>query len=118
MTVAATFACSLTEAGSGVNMTWAPPAAIGNTASPAQTLQVALISGKTEIAVPPGSIGFVIAPSPNSVVQKSLAFASTDAGGPIATALPTPCDWAGSTAPPANIWITAAAAETVQAFFF
>ena len=115
---AATFAMSLVETGDGVSLTWAPPTAVGNVASPAQTQSVALISGKTQVAVPTGCVGFAVAPSPASVVQKTLAFANTDTGGPISVALPTPYDWVGATSAPASIWITAAAAETVTIYFF
>jgi hypothetical protein len=115
---AATFALSLVISGDGQNLTWAPPAAIGNASSPAQVLTVALISGKVEVALPAGCVGFVLAPSPNSVVQKSMAFASTDAGGPISTAYPSPYDWVGSSAPPANVWFTANAPESATLYCF
>lgn len=115
---AATFAMSLVESGDGVNLTWAPPVAVGSAASPAQTFAVTLSAGKTAVPLPAGCVGFVVAPPPGSVVQKSLGFASSDTGGPISTALPSPFDWVGNSSPATEIWITASAGETVTLYAF
>jgi hypothetical protein len=119
--IAATFAMSLQEVGNGQTLTWAPATPVGNAASPAQTIAVALIDGTIEVAVPPGSIGFVYVPVVQigvAAAQKTLKFASTDAGGPMSVALPTPYDWAGAASPPTNLWFTSNQAESGTLYFF
>jgi len=118
--IAATFVCSLNEVGDGQNTTWVPPVPIGNAASPAVRLSVALIAGKLQVAVPAGSVGFAYVPTlvVGVAVQKTLAFTSTDVGGPMSTTLPTPYDWQGALTPPTAVWISASAPESGTIYFF
>ena len=119
MSKVANFVMSLSVVGDGTNFAWAPATGVGSSNSPFSSVQVSLVSGTVSQAIPAGATGFVFVPNnPFSTFAKSMKFNVGDTGGAIATALPTPYDWEGSTSAPTTVWFIGAGTETATLYFF
>jgi hypothetical protein len=111
MSKTSTVTLTVSVTGDGLSESYALPAVVNAAAPGGGPSNLALATGFNSIAVPPGSLGFILIPPVGSVITKTLKGITGDTGIPLHVTNPT---WVSLPPATATIGITAGGAgETV-----